>query len=131
MCQCLSNSTLVSLRKRNTFLLQNDALKCDISDVKGRSKYNTFKIWYKTSEIRATLGANLAPPRHMFPFVAASTSDREPAEEQAWLLLATKASIVNSQALHAATRDSIMYKYVLTFLRKRVCAQEVACPLDS
>lgn len=112
-------------------MLQNNALKCDISDVKGRSKYNTFKIWYKTSEIRATLCANLAPPRQIFPFVAASTSDRKPAEEQAWLLLVTKASIVNSQALHSATRNSIMYKYVLTFFRKSVCAQEVACTLDS
>jgi len=60
-----------SLRKRNPFPLQKNALNCDLSDVKGRSKHNAVKIWYKTSEIRATLLANMAPTRPMFPIAAA------------------------------------------------------------
>jgi hypothetical protein len=117
------------LRKRNPFLLQNNSLNCHLSDVNGRSKYNKFKIWYKTSEIRATFLANLAITRPIFPIVAARSNDREAADKQAWSLFATKASIVNSQTLHAATQDSIMY--VRQFFYANVCAQEFACTLAS
>jgi len=118
---CFLRGRAWSLRKRNPFLLQNNALNCDVT---GRSKHNTVKMWCKTSEIRATILANLVPTRPTFPVAASRSSDREAADRQAWSLLATKASIVNSHALHAATRDSIMY--VSTFFCASVCAQEIA-----
>lgn len=47
-------------------------------------------MWYKTSEIRATLLVNLAPTRPIIPIAAALSSDKETADKQAWSLPATK-----------------------------------------
>lgn len=44
---CFLSGRACSLRKRNPFLLQNNAFNCDLSDANGRSKYNIFKCGIK------------------------------------------------------------------------------------
>jgi hypothetical protein len=128
--QRLVNSALASLRAHSLFLLQISALKFDLSDIKGKSKCDTFKIRHKTSEIKATIFANLAPTRPMFLIAAAHSSDQLAADKQALSLLPARASILNARTLRAATRGSIMY-VVRMFFRASVCAQGIACTLDS
>lgn len=80
-------------------------------------------MWYKTSEIRATLLVNLAPTRPIIPIAAALSSDKETADKQAWSLPATKTSVVNSRA----TRCDSGQHHVCTYVLLRKCMRARNC----